>query len=240
MKNIAKAIVTLTLLASLLVAIPQIAGATLAQDRQAQRITNLKARGDQEINRRLVVLQHLNTKIDSLKHITSDQKASFKQQINQNISDLTTLKTKIDGDTDLLTLQTDVRSIVSSYRIFALFIPKIYLLASADRASEVDDLLTAISAKLQVRLDQAANNGKNVTDLKERLADMNAKIADAKAKIQDLNNTVPPLTPDGYPGNKTVLQSARAELQTIRLDLVTARQDARQVVKGLKDLGTNP
>lgn len=236
MKNITKVIITLTLIVSLLLAIPQIVGATRTQDLKEQRIANLKARGDQEINRRLAALQHISTKIDSLKHITSDQKASFKQQINQNISDLTNLKTKIDGDTDLVTLQTDARSIVTSYRIFALFIPKIYLLASADRASEAVDLLNAISAKLQVRLDQAANNGKNVTDLKAKLDDMNAKIADAKAKIQDLNNTVPPLTPDGYPGNKTVLQSARAELKTIRQDLVAAIHDARQIVQGLKAL----
>ncbi len=239
MKNIAKTIVILTLLAFALASIPQIVGATPVGDRQAQRITNLKGRADQEIDRRLAALNLISAKIGSLKHITADQKASFKQQIDQNISDLTALKTKIDADTDLLTLRTDARSIVTSYRIFALFIPKIYLLASADRASEAVDLLTGIGAKLQVRLDQAANKGKDVTDLKAKLDDMNAKIADAKAKIQDLNNTVPSLAPDGYPGNKTVLQSSRAELRTIRQDLVTAIQDARQAVQDLRALKTS-
>lgn len=64
---------------------------------------------------------------------------------------------------------------------------------------------------------------------------MNAKIADAKTQATDAIDTVLPLTPDGYPANASILQSARKMIQAGRLDLVTALQDGQKIRHGLKD-----
>jgi len=209
---------------------------TAATENQANKIARLKAKGDQEISRRLTALQKINAKIDRVKLLTADQKASFKEQVNKNIADLTVLKAKIDADTDLTILRADVKSITTSYRVFALFIPKIYLLVSTDRALEAVDLLSSLADKLSTRLDQAAAEGKDVTDLKNDLTSMKASIASAKTQLQDIEDTIIPLTSEGYPGNKTTLKSARDKLKQARQNLVSAKHNAKTITATLKSM----
>lgn len=203
----------------------------------SNKIANLQARANKEIDRRLGRLNKLIARINNMKRLTADQKSSLISQIQTEITNLTNLKTKIAGDTDLPTLKADVRSIVTSYRVFALFVPQISLLASADRTLEVTDKLTAIATKLQTRIQTAQNNGKDVTSLQTALTDMQNKISDAKTQATNAINAVLPLTPSGYPGNVTVLQSSRTVIQTAHQDLVTARQDAKTIIKGLRAFG---
>src|SRR5579872_6107659 len=84
------------------------------------RQTNLKTRADNEITRRITALNDLITRINGFTRLTADQKSSFVTQIQTEINTLTSLKTKIDADTDTATLKTDVQSIVAEYRVFAL------------------------------------------------------------------------------------------------------------------------
>ncbi len=114
-------------------------------------------------------------------------------------------QTKIQNDTDAQTLTTDKQSIVKSYRVYALFMPKIRIIAHADRILEV------------------ANEMKAKTTSTDALS----KIADAQTQAQNAINAVSPLTPDGYPGNKTTLDSARGMLRTALADLKTARQSMK-------------
>jgi hypothetical protein len=66
------------------------------------------------------------------------------------------------------------------------------------------------------------------------MSDRTAKLSDATTQATNALNAVVPLTPDGYPGNKTTLESARTMLQTVRTDLKTAESDASQIRKLLK------
>ncbi len=205
-------------------------------ENQAARITSLKTRADKEIDRRVAALNNLITKINSNKRLSDADKSTFVSQIQSQITTLTTLRSKIDADTDLDTLRADVKSIVDSYRIFALFIPKIHILSSADSMSQAADKLTAIAAKLQTKIQSAQAAGNDVTALQSALSDMQAKVADAKTQYQNAENTVSPLTPDGYPTNKSQLDSARAMIKTGAQDLKTARADAVTIISGLKSM----
>ena len=205
-----------------------------AAARAANMTDRLKERAATELTRRLTALNNLISRITSLKRLTSDQKTSLTTQVQSEISDLTTLQTKISGDTDIATLRTDVQSIVKSYRIFALFIPKMTIISHADNLIEIANLMTEVSGKLQTRLDAAKSAGNDTTAAQSLMTDRAAKIADAIAQATSAMNTVLPLTPDGYPGNKTTLQSARTMLVTARHDLQTAQQDADQVRQQLR------
>lgn len=203
----------------------------------SNKISNLQARANKEIDRRIDRLNKLITRINSIKRLTSDQKSSFVSQIQTEITNLKNLKTKIAGDTDLTTLKADVRSIVTSYRVYALFIPQISLLASADRTLDIVDKVSALAAKLQSRIQTAQNKGNNVSSLQSALSDMQSKISDAKKQATNAIDAVVPLTPSGYPGNKTTLQNARTMLKTAHTDLVMARQDAKTITQGLRAFG---
>lgn len=204
---------------------------------QTQKIQSLKTRADTEIAKRLTALNSLITKINAIKRLTADQKSSYTSDIQGNITSLTTLKTKIDADTDPTTLQSDVRSIIESYRIFAVYVPKIHLLTGANVAAEMVTSLTNLATKIQTRLTADQQADKDVATLQSELTDMQSKITEANNLIQTVNTTVITLTPAGYPGNNTVLQTAQQSLKTIKASLLTAKQDAQEIITSLKPAG---
>jgi hypothetical protein len=182
----------------------------------------------------------LITHISGIKKLTDAQKSSFTSQIQTEVSNLTTLKSKIDADTDIATLRIDVKSVIDSYRIYALYMPMINLIVAADRITDTAINFTAIATKIQTRLQQAQSAGKDVTALQASLTDMQSKITDATNQAQQVISAVTPLTPAGYPGNRTTLQSARAMLKIGQSDLNTALQDARTIIQGLRALNVKP
>lgn len=201
-----------------------------------KKIENLKTKGAKEIDRRLNSLNKLITKINKIKRISADQKSQFLTEIQKNITELTNLKAKINADTDLETLRADVKSIVESYRIYAVFIPRIHILAGADAADIVTARLTALSTKLETRVAEAKTAGKNVADTESLLADMKAQIASAKTEINKAVESAISATPSGYPGNKGTLQSANKSLSNAKKALNAAKQDASKIIKTLKSM----
>ncbi len=206
------------------------------EDNQKNNMAKLEARGDREINRRVNALRELLERLNRIKRLSPTDKSSLTSQVQTEINNLIALKAKIDADTDITTLRTDVQSIIKSYRVFALFIPKIHILAAADRMITSADLASQVVTKLQDRINKAQSAGKNVSALQTALADMQSKIADSKTQSANAQSLVTPLTPDGYPGNKSVLQQARAAIKTGIQDLNAAQADAKTIRQGLKSL----
>jgi hypothetical protein len=207
---------------------------TTTDPAQTARMTNLVQRADNEIDRRLVALNNLTAKISTLKRISDGQKSAFNSEIQTNITSLTNLKAKIDADTDLPTLKQDVQSIVDNYRIFALYMPKIHLLAGADIASDMAGSLGSLAIKLQNKITTDQQAGKDVATLQTLLTEMQTKVSDASNQAANITDLVIQLVPSGYPGNSTNLSSARDMLKTARADIQAASQDAQQIITGLK------
>lgn len=211
--------------------------ANLKASVEANLMENLRERAKTEITRRLNFLNELLTKLSNVKKITVADKTSLENQIQAQIDGLNALQTKIDSDTDITTLRTDVKSIINGYYIFAFFRVKISLLFAADRLSNTADSLSALELKLKARVDQAAANGENVTNLNLLLSDMTLKINNAKTKYQAVQTDLNGLDATGYPGNKSTLLDARSKLKLAAADLRAAFQDAVKIRKGLGDLG---
>lgn len=213
---------------------PSVTGAKHA----GTNLDTLKTKGDQLIQQRLTTLNTFLQNITAAKRLSATDKATFTTNINNAISGLTSLKAKIDGDTDAVTAKADVQSIFLTYRVYAEFDPSTHLLASADTMTTTSDMLTTLATKLQARISAAQASGHDVTVLNTLLADMNAKISDAKTQYTNVESQVSPLTPANYnsnpSGTKATLQTARGEIQTGRTDLRTALSDAKQILAGLK------
>lgn len=202
------------------------------------RIDLFKTKADAEIARRINSLNELVTRINDLKKLSDASKASFSSEVQNEINQLNTLKTKIDADTDLVTLRTDQKSIFNEYRIYMLYIPQIRILASADRLNASIDLMNQVSTKIETRINGNVN-------LQNILNDANAKLSDATTQAANATNLVVSLTPDGgdatkVEANRNAMQSARTDLQTGLKDLQTARQDFQKIVEALKKQSPTP
>lgn len=201
-----------------------------------QRVTGtLQQRARKEIQRRINSLNKILERVVKIKRLTDTQKKTLNNQIQAEIQKLTDLDVKIAGETDSAVIRTDAQSIIKSYRIYALFIPKIHILGAADVMQNATDKLDEISLRLETKITEAESAGKDVTNLNTLLSDMKEKTASASSQAEKARDLVIPLTPDGYPDNKAILKEAREMLVLGHKDIQTARQDAVQILEKLKE-----
>lgn len=217
-------------------------GSTSAQARSASttaaRMANMQSKSGKEIDQRIDSLNKLLTRVQSFNKVSDADKASIASSIQNVITTLTSLKTKIATDTSTSTISVDMKSITEANRVYALVIPKINVMAAADRVGTIYDMLSIIAGKIQVRLSQSTSTP-DASSLQSDLSDMNAKLADAKTQAQNAINAVASLQPDN--GDKTVMQSnttalkaGRTDIQNATKDLTAARKDAQTIIQALR------
>ncbi len=205
----------------------------------AAQIPKIIANGDKEISRRLEALNNLIARIGQMQKLSDAQKANVTGKLQSFVDAMNSLKTKIDADTDIATLRTDIKSIVDSYRVFALVMPQSQIYAAADRIGTLIDTMNAVVPKIQTEISTAQAAGKDVTVLQSALTDLTAKLADATTQYQAAQSGVANLAPDQ--GDKTVMDSnlaalkkARADIKVATIDIIAARKDMEKIHKAYK------
>ncbi|MDQ5955438.1 MAG: hypothetical protein QG621_441 [Patescibacteria group bacterium] len=217
--------------------------AKLTAAQQAKLKTAIE-KADKEIDRRVVVLTELNTRVQAMERVTPDFKNTLSANVQTQITALGQLKTKIDADTDLETLKSDVKAITDSYRIFALVLPQTRIAVAADREVTLIAMMNSLGTKLQARLQELQSQGKDVGPLLTALTDMSSKLKDAATQAQAAVSVTATLTPDAgdkakMESNTTALKTGRSDIQAAQKDLVAARKDAKIIIDGLKALGAS-
>ncbi len=208
--------------------------ASTANDAKSQaKLKLIISRGDKEINRRLKTLNTLSIKITGAKKLSSANKTALNDEVKAEISGLNDLKKKLDADTNLATAQADAQSIFSSYRVYALVVPKVQLVKTADDLQVAGDRLTALAAKLQTRINTAQKQDKDVTSLQRTLDDMIAKTKDAQMISNGVESNIINLQPGDYNSNRSILSDNRNTLKTAQDDIKAATADARTIVNSL-------
>lgn len=206
------------------------------------KIADFIKRADQEITRRITALNSLSTRVSAMVKISDAQKTNLNAMIQDQITTLGTLKTKIDADTDLATVRTDVQSITKSYRIFMLVVPRGFITAAADRIITITDQMTTLNTKLQTRIGDAKSAGKDTSAIDKLITDYTTKIGDAKTQAQSALSGISGLAPDN--GDKTLMASntaalkdAKTKIEAAQKDVLAAQKDAKTIAKDLKALG---
>ena len=215
------------------------------EERNQIRINMTTARGDNEIKARVESLNKLVGRIQDMKHISSSTQATLIAEVQTLIASISTLKTKIGIDASSTTkvsstspLTEDVKSITTAYRVYALIIPQVTILADADKIQTLAASFATVSAKLQARV-SAQSTSTNVVALTTALADMNSKVADAQDKALAAVRAVQNLVPDNgdaavAASNKAALQTGQAAIKAAKADLQAAEKDAHIGVQGVR------
>ncbi len=215
------------------------ANAQLNASSSAAIIAQAKARAIAEIDKRIEAMNSFSTRIDGMKKLSDSQKATTKAEIQAEITKLNTLKAKISADTDTAVLKTDIQSINSSLRIYALVMPQMAVLASAERVQNLIDDFVTVAAKLQARIDAARAAGVNVTAYVTSLAEVNTKIASAKVDVAAAISLVSSLTADNgdkakAEANIAALKAGKEKVKSATNTLKGAKETIKSIVKGTK------
>lgn len=226
------------LIALALVALPSTARALVlpnagnraseAAARQTDQLSNVIARADTLIATRLASLQRLLTRIQNDKKLTTADKASLTSDVQSAISGLTALKTKIDADTDLATARADAKSIITSYRVYAIFEPKIRLLVTINNLQTTSTNMAMLATKIQGLLDTLKSQGKDTTNAQTALTDVTTQLTAINTALstdKTLVGNVSVSTTDP----QSVFVQVRKDLAGVRADFAKIRADIAQI-----------
>lgn len=234
--NLAAAGLLLALL-SPVSAFAQMAATSTPSAKISSSLAAIIARADKEITQRVTDLNNMITRIAAMKKVSANEQNTLTTSLQNEITQLNTLKTKIDSDTSAPTARTDYQSITKSYRIYLLVLPQTRIVAASDRVLTIVDTMSAVGGKVQSRI--SATTGTNVAQMNQLFSDFTSKMTDATTQANTANVAVAGLQPDQ--GNKTVLQAnttalkgAQANIKTATADLTSARTDLGTIVSDLK------
>lgn len=218
-----EAIVALALAAG--VVAPTAAGAI---DRAAG-LAALQQAAHAAVEARLTALSGAVTAISASTFMGADQ-AAITTMLQGDITGLTALDAKIQADTTLVDARNDTQTIYTDYRVFALVLPVAHMTRAADVLVKlVIPHLTTAEGKLQTAI-----TAKGATALQPLLDDMKTQTAAAAQLAGALPAALVGLKPADWNANHEVLGADRTALETARADVRKARQDARQIIDGLR------
>lgn len=200
------------------------------------RIQRIITRGNAEIDRRLATLKSLAGKVSGTTKLTASDQASLVSEVSDETTGLTNLRAKLDADTTVADAQTDAQSIITGYRVYALVVPKIGLVKTADDQQVAEAKFLALVPKLQSRIDTAKAAGKNVSSLQSGVNDMTTNLNNAQAISASVESSVVILQPSDINADHTILSGYRDKLKTAQTDIRTAVSDAKSTVNALKNL----
>jgi hypothetical protein len=198
---------------------------------QQVRVEAAKRLASAAITRRVLALRELETAAKAMVRLSEADRSALDQQLQAQINGLTSLNAKIQGDTDLATVEADARKIVTDYAVYVLTLPKARGVVVSDIELTGEDRLSKLADRLQSTID---SSGKDTTRARADLASLRAKLTAVTGALTPLPAGLLALQPSGYPGNRPALEQARTTLRTGRANLADAAALAQQVIADLK------
>jgi hypothetical protein len=200
--------------------------------------------GNQRIDDRQAALTKLNDHISaqlSKGHITSDQANALLSDVSTNQSGLTSLKSKLDAETDVAAAKQDVHNIYWQFRIFAVVLPRDYGELALDVMANLNAKMTGGESKIQQAIDNAPDSKK--AELNSLFSDYKAQLGTASNEIGAAEAQVPQLTPDNFNNHRaaylSTLNTYKNDRHAARAALKKAAQDLHQIAKLLGNKGSS-
>lgn len=209
---------------------------TALTTKQQQDLATIQSKGAAEITRRLTSLNTALSKISSTTKLSASDQSYLESEVNTEISGLTALQTKLAADTTDAAAIADAKSIYTEYRVYALVLPKTWLVSYADNQQTTEAKLTTLSQTLQSRITADKTAGKDITTLQNELNDIITQTNNAQAISSSIEQKVLTLQPSDYNSDNTILSGDLAQLKTAHSDNEAAYTDAKNIVSGLEAL----
>ena len=195
--------------------------------------TSLTQKALSEIDRRIAALTNSATSVANMAAISPEIKTELTTQIQAEIENLNKLKAQIQAETNAIAVTGLIASVTSSYKVYALFTPKVMILATGGKLLSLAEMLTAVQQNLMMQVTAMSSSGQDTTELEAMLTDAQENITAGTESAQSAMETVITLSPAQYPANRTSLQSARVDLGESLASLQAAHVSLGEVVTAL-------
>jgi len=206
-------------------------------ERKQKNLSEIIKRADTLITNRINELNKNLTRIQNDKRLTNSQKQSLTNQIQDTINGLTSLKTKIDADTNTSFALSDAKQIFTNFRVYEILEPKINLLIMLNNIQTVTTNLQNLMPQLQNLVGSFKSQGKDTTQLESLINDINTQISAIQttitqdiAKVQEvnINTTNPSVTFQQI--RKDLEDTVKTGFQKIRTDIGQMRPIFKEMI----------
>lgn len=168
--------------------------------------------------------------------ITSSDNDTLTSDISANQSGLNSLKAKLDGDTDAATARADYKSIFTTYRIYAVVLPRDYNELLQDVVVYADGRLQSEEPTIQDAINGAPASVQQQAN--QLFSDYKTQVTNSQAQVSAAQQIIPQLTVSAYnadpTGYRTTYDSYKTDTHTASLDARTAINDLHQILQLLK------
>jgi hypothetical protein len=182
------------------------------------------------VQRRLAVLSTDNTFVETSVALTSGDQSTLESQISADKSGLAVLDATIQSDATLASVYTDCALIVTDYRVYVMEDPKIHEVIAADGIGKVDSTFQTVIPELQNLINISTVSATAKAEAQTDLNDLTGKVTASQTSISGVTSSVINLVPSGWPGDQTVLKSARSNIATASTDLAGARGNVTSIL----------
>jgi len=182
----------------------------------SKHLNNLKTHGAAEADRRLALLQAVSTRLTNSTQLTETDKSALTKQINDQVTALGALKSKLASESNLTAARKDVQSIIDEYRVFGLLVAQISIVTAADRMAETQTQLQTVVTELQKKADSLKQAGKDVTDLQKSIDLAKTAIATAQQLFSKSTAQILAFKPSDYVADHKLLSSYRDGIASAR------------------------
>jgi hypothetical protein len=185
-------------------------------------LAETKAKAVATIDLRLRVLRQDARLIARAKHLSSADRTSLGTVVAQDVSGLSSLRTKIIADADAATVKTDAATVYTGYRVFLLLQPQLRDVISADSIVAGAEQVSTSAAALRSSLSTAGTLTADETTLLDRATtDASAATSAVNGEVSALLALTPAMVTKTM--RPAALATARADDKAARKDLVLAR-----------------
>jgi hypothetical protein len=129
------------------------AGTAARAETKERPLAKVKTAVTARIDKRLAALQRFDATLGKATRVEAGHRATLDKLIDDQTAGLTTLRTKVAGETTAAAVKADAQSMVNDFRVFILTGPKVRLTAAIDTELAVADKLGDRSEVDQAKLD---------------------------------------------------------------------------------------
>jgi len=204
----------------------------------ARTVAGAKAAVVRRIDLRLATLHRLDQRLERCRHLTDAHQNTLAGLVDAATSGLTSLRTKVQGETTVEALRADAKSMVDDYRVFILRAPQVHGTCTADNETAAIARLRDVYTKLSAGVAKAKQDGANTTAAEQNLASMDQQLDAAGSALAGQVDKLLAIQP-GPDGDairaqvKSVRQQLRAALQALRHAIGDAKK-VRDFLKSVK------
>ncbi|MEK9165853.1 MAG: hypothetical protein AAB525_03295 [Patescibacteria group bacterium] len=226
-----KLILSAIICASLIIPNITLGAKTLAVD--PGKLQNL---GATMIDKRVAAIAKYDSLLAKTKYVTETTLTQVRGELSRVSSELGTLKTKIQGETDIAILKADIKSIVNNYRVYQVFLPQSAGIVSVDRMKTYEAKLNELKNKISQKADELEGQGKDASAIRNLISLAEGNISTGTGHIATAESKFTSMTIADPEGARTLKLEGRTALISAKQSFSEARKNMRDAVQEIKKL----